>query len=157
MISRKSTQECKINGYTIPANSLLFVNMWSIGRDSKYWTHPSEFEPERFLKPNGDMCNESASVDFKGQHYQLLPFGTGRRSCPGLALAMQELSTTLPAMIQCFEWKVAGSQGEKINGNVAVDMTEWPGLTVPRAHDLVCIPVPRQPDIIQAFIKSGLR
>ncbi|CAK7340796.1 unnamed protein product [Dovyalis caffra] len=117
-----------------------------------YWENPLEFQPERFLKSNGDTVNDTAAVDIRGQHCQLLPFGTGRRSCPGLALAMQELSTTLPAMIQCFEWNLVGPHGEKINGDGAVDMTERPGLTVPRAHDLVCAPVPRQLDIIQHFL-----
>ncbi|KAG5222240.1 cytochrome P450 family protein [Salix suchowensis] len=139
MISRKSIQESKIKGYTIPQDTLLFVNVWSIGRDSRYWKNPLEFEPERFLKPDGDM-------DIKGQHYELLPFGSGRRSCPGIALAMLELPVTVAAMIQCFEWNVVdSSDAVKIKGNAArpVDMTERPGLTAPRFHELVCAPVPR--------------
>ena len=137
MISRKSIQECKINGYTIPANSLLFVNIWAIGRDPKVWKDPFKFQPERFLKSN-EADNSSGLIDVKGFHYQLLPFGTGRRGCPGISLAMQELPTILAAMIQCFDWKVA-----TLNTGGVVDMTERPGLTAPRAQDLECVPVAR--------------
>ncbi|OMO95638.1 Cytochrome P450 [Corchorus olitorius] len=129
MISRKSIQDCKISGYTIPAQSLLFVNIWAMGRDPKVWDEPLKFQPERFLKPND--C-----IDVKGLHYQLLPFGTGRRGCPGISLAMQEVPTTLAAMIQCFDWKLPG-------GAAVVDMAERPGLTAPRAQDLHCVPVAR--------------
>ena len=137
MISRKSIQECKINGCTIPAHSLLFVNIWGIGRDPKVWENPYKFQPERFLKSN-EADNSSGLIDVKGFHYQLLPFGTGRRGCPGISLAMQELPTTLAAMIQCFDWKVA-----TLNTGGVVDMTERPGLTAPRAQDLECVPVAR--------------
>ncbi|KAG5223512.1 cytochrome P450 family protein [Salix suchowensis] len=138
MIARKSIQESKINGYTIPQDTLLFVNIWSIGRDSRYWKNPLEFEPERFLKPDGDMVQPASAMDIKGQHYELLPFV--------IALAMLELPVTLAAMIQCFEWNVVdSSDAVKIKGNAArpVDMTERPGLTAPRFHELVCAPVPR--------------
>ncbi|KAJ9188948.1 hypothetical protein P3X46_000297 [Hevea brasiliensis] len=147
MVARKSIQDCKINGYTIPANTLLFVNMWSIGRDPKYWKNPSLFQPERFLKSNIED-DLSSSIDIRGQHFQFLPFGTGRRSCPGISLAMQSLPTTLAAMIQCFDWKVVNPPGVELNigdHHHVLDMTERPGLTAPRIHDLVCIPVPRLP------------
>ncbi|XP_058004286.1 cytochrome P450 93B16-like [Hevea brasiliensis] len=145
MVARKSIQDCKINGYTIPANTLLFVNMWSIGRDPKYWKNPLQFQPERFLQSNDDD-GLTSSIDIRGQHYLLLPFGTGRRSCPGISLAMQSMPTTLAVMIQCFDWKVVNPPGMEIKtGNSVLDMTERPGLTAPRIRDLVCIPVPRLP------------
>ncbi|XVF30075.1 hypothetical protein REPUB_Repub16aG0025600 [Reevesia pubescens] len=137
MISRKSIEKCKINGYTIPAQSLLFVNIWGIGRDPNVWENPLKYQPERFLKSD-DAGNNSGLIDVKGFHYQLLPFGTGRRGCPGISLAMQELPTTLAAMIQCFDWKFT-----KPNTGGVVDMTERPGLTAPRAQDLECVPVAR--------------
>ncbi|XP_057955719.1 cytochrome P450 93B2-like isoform X2 [Malania oleifera] len=146
LIVRKSLQDSTIAGYTIPANTMLFVNTWSIGRDPNYWDNPSEFRPERFLEPGTEEngFRSGPNVDVKGQHFQLLPFGSGRRGCPGLALAMQELPAVLAALIQCFDWKVVGWGGEKMNGgDAAVDMEERPGMTVPRAHDLVCVPVAR--------------
>ncbi|CAN1283056.1 Licodione synthase [Linum perenne] len=134
MITRKCVQECEIGGYRIPLNSMLFVNMWSIGRNPKYWDNPMEFRPERFL---------DNQVDMKGQHYELLPFGSGRRICAGMALALQELPAALAAVIQCFDFEVVGSGGEIVKGEKPVDMSERPGLTVPKATDLVCVPTAR--------------
>ncbi|KAM7257872.1 hypothetical protein ACFE04_013613 [Oxalis oulophora] len=144
VITRRCTQTCTVNGYTVVEGTLLFVNMWAIGRDPKYWDDPLEFKPERFL-------SDSKNIDLKGQHFELLPFGTGRRICLGTPLAMSETPTTLAAMIQCFDWKVVGLDGKVDDRNV-VDMNERPGLTVPRKHDLVCIPVPRftQSNIIES-------
>ena len=136
MVSRKSIKECNIHGYLIPKDTLLFVNIWSIGRDPKYWENPMDFKPERFLQSNkGDEL-----IDIKGQDFQLLPFGTGRRGCPGISLAMQELPTILAVMIQCFNWRVVNQSGVEMN---VVDMDERPGLTAPRATDLVCVPMAR--------------
>ena len=101
-----------------------------LNRDPKIWKNPLEFQPERFLSQS------NSEIDVKGLHYQILPFGTGRRGCPGLFLAMQELPATLAAMIQCFNFKVTSHDG-------VVDMTERPGLAFPRAHDLVGVPVAR--------------
>lgn len=136
-VARISTEECKIHNYTLPARTLLFVNSWSIGRDPKYWENPLEFQPERFL--DGRL---PTSMDVRGQHFQLLPFGTGRRICPGIPLAMQLVPTTLAALIQCFDWRVMDPNGKEIS---AVDLTELPGLTAPRANELVCVPVARVP------------
>ncbi|KAJ0087334.1 hypothetical protein Patl1_06876 [Pistacia atlantica] len=111
-------------------------------RDPKVWSNPMKFNPERFLKPNESDGLET-NIDVKGFSYQLLPFGTGRRGCPGINLAMQELPTTLAAMIQCFNWKVVNPEGVEIKGNDLVDLSERPGLTAPRAHDLVCVPLAR--------------
>ncbi|KDO42907.1 hypothetical protein CISIN_1g047663mg, partial [Citrus sinensis] len=130
LISRKAVEDCKIGNYVIPKDTVLFVNLWSMGRDPKIWKNPLEFQPERFLSQS------NSEIDVKGLHYQFLPFGTGRRGCPGLSLAMQELPATLAAMIQCFNFKVTSPDG-------VVDMTERPGLASPRAQDLVCVPVAR--------------
>ncbi|KAL2466167.1 Cytochrome [Abeliophyllum distichum] len=101
-------------------------------RDPKHWENPLQFQPERFLNEDGNL---KAQLDVRGQHYHLLPFGSGRRGCPGTSLALQVVQTTLAAMIQCFEWKV--------EGNGTVDMEEGPGLTLPKAHPLICFPVAR--------------
>ncbi|KAL0390168.1 UNVERIFIED_CONTAM: Licodione synthase [Sesamum calycinum] len=130
MLSRKSVSDCVVGGYKIQAKSLLFVNLWSMGRNPKYWESPMEFRPERFLE------KENCAIDIKGQNFELLPFGTGRRGCPGMLLAIQELISIIGTMVQCFDWKLP-------NGSGPVDMTERPGLTAPRAYDLVCRVVPR--------------
>lgn len=135
MIVRESTEECIINGYEIPARTQLFVNVWAIGRDPNHWETPLEFRPERFVISEGER-EKGKAVDVRGQHFHMLPFGSGRRQCPGISLALQLVHTTLGAMIQCFEWRVNG-------GNGSVDMEEGPGITLPRANPLICVPVPR--------------
>ncbi|KAM0027693.1 putative 3,9-dihydroxypterocarpan 6A-monooxygenase [Helianthus debilis subsp. tardiflorus] len=129
MIQRLSTRDCTVGGYHIPANTTTLVNVWSLGRDPAHWESPLEFRPERFV---------GKQLDVRGQHFNLLPFGSGRRMCPGTSLGLLTVHTTLGAMIQCFEWKA----GE--NGNLeSVDMEEGIGVTLPRANPLVCVPVAR--------------
>ncbi|KAF2283395.1 hypothetical protein GH714_003876 [Hevea brasiliensis] len=107
-----------------------------------------KFQPERFLQYSNNEAGLSSPTDVRGQHFQLLPFGTGRRICPGIPLAMQELHMTLAATIQCFDLKVINPSGVKTNGNDVLDMTERPGLATPRAHELVCIPVARMHQVL---------
>ncbi|KAI5560453.1 hypothetical protein POPTR_016G049900v4 [Populus trichocarpa] len=135
LIVRESLEDCTIAGYKIPANTRLFVNIWSLGRDPNHWENPLDFRPQRFT--GEDWSGNSNMMDVRGQHFHLLPFGTGRRSCPGASFALQFVPTTLAALIQCFEWKVGDGECG------TVDMDEGPGLTLPRAHSLVCIPVSR--------------
>ncbi|XP_028777563.1 3,9-dihydroxypterocarpan 6A-monooxygenase-like [Neltuma alba] len=130
MISRQATQECEVNGYVIPEKTSLIVNVWSIGRDPEYWEYPLEFRPERFMNEEGE-----SEMSLKAQNFELLVFGAGRRMCPGVSLATKVVPTTLAAMIQCFQWKLP-HEGD-------VDMEEKPGLGLPRANPLLCIPVPR--------------
>lgn len=83
----------------------------------------------------------SSQIDVRGQHFHLLPFGSGRRACPGTTLAMHVLQTTVAAMVQSFDWKINNSKdGEE---NVCVDMTEGVGLTASRAKPLVCFQIVR--------------
>ncbi|EXC30900.1 Cytochrome P450 93A1 [Morus notabilis] len=134
LIVRESSEKCTINGYDIPEKTQVFVNVWAIGRDPRHWEEPLEFKPERFL---GEEGSRESQLDVRGQHFHLLPFGSGRRGCPGTSLALQVVHTSLASMIQCFEWKLVGGK------NGIVDMEEGPGLTLRRAHPLVCVPVAR--------------
>ncbi|PWA50803.1 hypothetical protein CTI12_AA451430 [Artemisia annua] len=137
MILRTSTEDCTVGGYLIPAQTLVFVNVWALGRDPQNWDDPLEFNPERF---------EGSQVDVRGQHFHMLPFGSGRRMCPGTSLAMQVAQVTLGVMIQCFEWKA-----DK-NGDMAqVDMEEGQGITLPRANPLICVPVARLDSVIPSM------
>ncbi|KAG6533855.1 cytochrome P450 93A3-like [Zingiber officinale] len=129
MIIRRSNRDGKIKGYDVPANTTVFVNMWAIGKDPKQWSEPLEFRPERFTEEGGH------TVDVRGQHFELIPFGSGRRICPGMSLALQLVHSALGAMIQCFDWEVEGGG--------TVDMAEGLGLTLPKAKPLICTPVPR--------------
>ncbi|KAJ6968070.1 hypothetical protein NC653_036113 [Populus alba x Populus x berolinensis] len=125
VILRESSESCTINGYEIPARTRLFVN-----RDPNYWENPLELQPERFLCAGE---NGRSQLDVRGQHFHFLPFGSGRRGCPGTTLALQMVQTGRAAMIQCFDWKVDGT----------VDMQEGTGRTLPRAHPLICVAVAR--------------
>ncbi|WCJ18975.1 cytochrome P450 family 705 subfamily A polypeptide 25 [Euphorbia peplus] len=130
LFTRESTQDCTIGGYTIPAKTRLLVNVYTIGRDPGFWEKPIEFIPERFMS-----SEEKNQIDVRGQYYQFLPFGSGRRGCPGISLALQVIQTTLASMIQCFDWKVK---------NNLVDMTEAAGITLLMAKPLICVPVVRE-------------
>lgn len=133
LIPRESSKRDMVCGYDIPAKTRLFVNIWAIGRDPKLWESPLEFKPERFMGQEG---NGLSQLDVRGQHYQLIPFGSGRRGCPGSSLALPIVHVNLAALIQCFEWKVD-------DGREKVDMEETPGLTVRRAHPIIYAPVPK--------------
>ncbi|RDX95837.1 Licodione synthase, partial [Mucuna pruriens] len=145
MVTRRCVADCNIENYVIPENTLLFVNIWSIGRNPDYWENPLEFRPERFLKVGAEEGGDSTGlIDVRGQHFQLLPFGSGRRMCPGVSLAMQEVPALLGAIIQCFDFQVSDSNGKVLKGDsVVIDVSERPGLTAPRAHDLICVPLQR--------------
>ncbi|WVZ03090.1 hypothetical protein V8G54_023896 [Vigna mungo] len=138
MIMRKGIKDCVVNGNMIPKGSIVCLNIWAMGRDPSIWEKPLEFKPERFVE------GEGKDLDLKGHHFELLPFGSGRRGCPGMPLAMRELPTIIGTLVQCFEWKMFGSEGEILeHGRGKINMDERPGLTAPRANDLVCIPVAR--------------
>lgn len=131
LIFRESTEQCSIGGYDIPEKTRVMINVWSIGRDPKYWENPLEFRPERFL------MKENA-LDVRGQHYKLLPFGSGRRGCPGASLALNIFHTTLAALIQCFEFEC-----KNVNNGTKLDMEEGHSIDLQRAHPLICVPKQR--------------
>ncbi|XXG56588.1 hypothetical protein AAC387_Pa03g3964 [Persea americana] len=136
LIIRKSSDHCKISGYDIPSDTRVFINVWAIGRVPHHWDDPLEFRPERFMPSDK---GDSSQIDIRGQHFHFLPFGSGRRACPGITLAMQVVQTTIAAMVHSFEWNIASEDG---GGNICVDMTEGTaGITVPRAKPLVCFPI----------------
>ena len=135
MIMRKGMEDCVVDGNMIPKGSMVCVNIWAMARDPKIWETPLEFRPERFL--------ENKDIDMKGHQFELLPFGSGRRGCPGMPLALRQLPTVIGALAQCFEWKMLDSESKILDHGKKIDMDERPGLTAPRANDLICIPVAR--------------
>jgi len=92
-------EDCKIDGYDILKGTTVLVNSWSIGRDPQYWDEPEEFKPERFLGKN-------ANIDVKGQNFEFLPFGSGRRRCPGYRLGLKVVTSTLANLLHGFVWKL---------------------------------------------------
>nr|GFB01901.1 cytochrome P450 93A3-like [Tanacetum cinerariifolium] len=150
LIPRRSTNDCTVAGYYIPAKTNIYVNVWALGRDPNYWNNPLEFQPERFIESRLDVRGQhfhmlpfESRLDVRGQHFHMLPFGSGRRICPGTSLALQVVQATLGAMIQCFDWK-AGKDGNLPR----VDMEEGLSFTLSRANPLVCVPVTRLDPIL---------
>ncbi|GMH01447.1 hypothetical protein Nepgr_003286 [Nepenthes gracilis] len=121
LIPHMSSQDCVVAGFHVPRGTMLFANVWAIHRDPNLWENPTDFMPERFQSRDVD-----ASRDFK-----FLPFGTGRRACPGMGLANRVVGLVLASLIQCFEW-------ERISEE-KVDMTEGGGLNMPKSKPLEAI------------------
>jgi len=97
LMQRESRENCTISGYNIPAKTILYVNAWAIQRDPNVWKNPEEFYPERFLE---------SSINFNGQDFDLIPFGAGRRICPGMPMAVASLELILANLLYSFDWKL---------------------------------------------------
>ncbi|KAB1224979.1 hypothetical protein CJ030_MR1G013965 [Morella rubra] len=127
--TRSSRQDCKIDGFDIPKETMIFINLYAIMRDPNTWENPNEFWPERFLISSS---KEQENVE---EAFNFLPFGAGRRACAGGKLGLTILHRTVAAMVQCFDWKVGGDQDAKVNMEVAK------GVFMHVAHPLLCLPV----------------
>nr|AJD25185.1 cytochrome P450 CYP76S7 [Salvia miltiorrhiza] len=127
LVPHKAKSDVEINGYIVPKNAQILVNVWASGRDPSFWENANEFMPERFL-------NENDGVDFKGQDFELIPFGTGRRICPGLPLANRMVHQMLATFVGDFEWRLESMKPQEI------DMNEKFGLTLQKVVPLQAIP-----------------
>ncbi|MCD7458692.1 hypothetical protein HAX54_038908 [Datura stramonium] len=131
MLPRECREEVDINGYTIPLKTKVIVNVWAIGRDPNYWDNAESFKPERF---------EQSSVDFTGNNFEYLPFGSGRRICPGISFGLANIYWPLAKLLYHFDWKLpAGIDPSDL------DMTESDGASCFRKSDLYLIATPYQP------------
>ena len=104
LLPRERRENCKIVGYDIPIKTQVVVNAWAIGRDPNYWYDADKFIPERFQ----GNCN----VDFRGTNFEFIPFGAGRRMCPGYNLAIFHLEYFVANLIWNFKWKSSSSNGD---------------------------------------------
>ncbi|CAO2210926.1 unnamed protein product [Urochloa humidicola] len=130
LVPHESTAPAVVQGYEIPAGTVLFVNAWAVGRDPAAWDAPEEFRPERFVAGGG-----GALVDFRGADYQLIPFGAGRRICPGISFALPVLELALVGLLRHFDWELPAGMSP-----AELDMGEAPGLTTPPRVPLVLVP-----------------
>lgn len=114
LIPHESSEECTVGGFWVPRGTMLLVDVKAIQNDPKFWKDPEMFKPERFEEGNVGLA--------------WMPFGSGRRKCPGGGLAMRVVVLALGALIQCFNWSRIGEE--------MVDMSEGHGLFSPKAVSL---------------------
>lgn len=141
LIIRECAEDCMVNGSLVKAKTRVLVNVYAIMRDPELWANPDEFMPERFLESSGEKIGEH-QMEFKGQNFRYLPFGSGRRGCPGASLAMLVMHAAVGALVQCFDWKV--KDGEKI------DLSTGSGFAAEMATPLACYPIPH----LKLFVAS---
>ncbi|KAJ1266783.1 hypothetical protein BS78_07G004800 [Paspalum vaginatum] len=130
LIPHLSMADCVVHGYSIPSGTRVIVNAWAIGRDPGSWEKPVEFMPERFMDGGS-----AAGVDFRGNHFRFLPFGAGRRICPGINFGVATVEIMLANLMYCFDWQLPVGIEEK-----DVDMTEVYGLTMHPKETLMLVP-----------------
>ncbi|KAH7865335.1 hypothetical protein Vadar_005309 [Vaccinium darrowii] len=131
LVPRESSRSAKLGGYDIPQKTRVFINVWAIQRDPNYWDNPEEFLPERFA---------DNPIDFRGQDFQFIPFGAGRRGCPGISFGVMELEGVLANLLYWFDWKLP--IGEELED---FEMSEVFGLVVHKKIELQLVPVMYSP------------
>ncbi|KAL3613437.1 hypothetical protein CASFOL_042700 [Castilleja foliolosa] len=129
LIPHESMEDCVIDGFHIPKKSRILVNTWAIGRDPNVWPDPETFSPERFI---------GSHIDLRGQDFHYLPFGSGRRSCPGLQLGLTVVKMLVAQLVHCFNWELPNGM---LPGDL--DMSEHFGLVTARMEHLMAIPTYR--------------
>ncbi|KAK9198137.1 hypothetical protein WN944_013320 [Citrus x changshan-huyou] len=97
LVPRETTEDCRVGEYEIPSGTRVLINAKAIATDPEHWEHPFEFQPERFL---------NSSIDLKGNNFELIPFGVGRRGCPGMNFAMPLIELALANLLHRFDWKL---------------------------------------------------
>ncbi|XP_027061898.1 tabersonine 6,7-epoxidase-like [Coffea arabica] len=128
LLPRECGEECKINGYDIPAKAQIIVNAWAISRDPLYWSEAEKFNPSRFL---------DSEIDYKGNNFEYIPFGAGRRICPGISYSQAVVQLVLAQLLFHFDWKLPGDLKPE-----ELDMADNLGVTIRRKNDLHLIPIP---------------
>ncbi|KAF5182400.1 Cytochrome p450 [Thalictrum thalictroides] len=124
LIPGQSSTITNVKGYHIPAKTRVLINVWSVHRDPKEWEKPDEFIPERFL---------NNPIDFKGQDFKYIPFGSGRRGCPGISFGMAIVEIAIANLLYWFDWKTPGGED--------LDMREGFGVTVNKKIPLELVPI----------------
>nr|XP_043637203.1 cytochrome P450 Tp4149-like [Erigeron canadensis] len=129
LVQRETTQDVNIMGYDIPAGTPVVINAWAIAREPSVWEEPNEFKPERFL---------NNPVDYRGLHYEFIPFGAGRRGCPGIEFAIAVNELAIANLV--YKYDLALPNG---NGAEELDMTEMSGISVRKKSPLLVVATPR--------------
>jgi len=122
LIPHKCDEIVNILGFDVPKNAQILVNVWAMGRDPTVWENPNMFMPQRFLE-----CD----INYKGKNFELIPFGAGKRICPGLPLAHRVVHLIVASLLRNFEWTLADGLKPK-----DMNMEEQFGLTLKRVQPL---------------------
>ncbi|XP_042496917.1 cytochrome P450 CYP82D47-like [Macadamia integrifolia] len=130
LVPHEAQEDCSLSGFKVPKGTRVLVNVWKIHRDPHMWSKPLEFQPERFLTSHAD-------VDVRGKSFDLIPFGSGRRSCPGIMFALQTLNMMVARLLHGFNLQTPS--------DLPVDMTEGISLTLPKEFPLEVLLSPRLP------------
>ena len=125
LLPRESMRDTQVMGYDIAARTQVLINAWTIGRDPSFWARPDEFWPERFM---------DSLVDFRGHDFEFIPFGAGRRGCPGIQFAMSVDELALANLVGNFDFSLP--VGEEL------DMSEAAGLAVHKRTALLAVVTP---------------
>ncbi|XP_050209956.1 desmethyl-deoxy-podophyllotoxin synthase-like [Mercurialis annua] len=130
LAAREAREQCQISGYDIPAKTRVFVNVWALGRDPNHWFEPEKFLPERFV---------DSPINYKGGDFEYLPFGSGRRICPGSLFGLVNVELILANLLYHFDWKLPGDKKKE-----DLDMDEEFTTVARRKNSLYIIPIPYQ-------------
>lgn len=141
-VPHESMEDCVVAGYHIPAGTRLWVNLYKLQRDPHVWENPNEFRPERFL-------TTQKNFDVKGQSPQLIPFGAGRRICPGMSFALQVMHLSFARLLHEFE---IGRPSEE-----PLDMEEIAALNITKKIPLEVVLTPRLSSVNDSVINHGTK
>ena len=143
LVPHHAREDTVVAGYDVPAGARVLVNVWAIARDPASWPDaPDAFRPERFL-----AGGSAEGMDVHGTHFQLLPFGSGRRMCPAHNLVMKEVVAALANLVHGFSWRLPDGVAPE-----EMSMEEFFGLNVSRKEPLVAIAEPRLPAHLYAAV-----
>nr|ABC59086.1 cytochrome P450 monooxygenase CYP98A37 [Medicago truncatula] len=142
MLPHRANTNVKIGGYDIPKGSNVHVNVWAVARDPAVWKDATEFRPERFLEED---------VDMKGHDFRLLPFGAGRRVCPGAQLGINMVTSMLGHLLHHFCW----APPEGVNP-AEIDMAENPGMVTYMRTPLQVVASPRLPSELYKRVTADI-
>ncbi|KAJ4982434.1 hypothetical protein NE237_033271 [Protea cynaroides] len=131
LVPHRSSADCTVGGYTVPKGSTVFINVWKMHRDPNEWENPSDFIPERFLA-------DSDNHDYKGNNFNYLPFGSGRRICVGIPLATKMALYVVASLLHSFEWEMLR--------NEQLELLDKYRILAKIATPLVITPTPRLPN-----------
>lgn len=113
LLPRNALEDTKFMGYHIPKDTQVYVNVWAIGRDPESWDEPLCFKPERFM---------GSDIEFKGQNFELLPFGSGRRICVGISLAQRVVHLALASLLNTFDWNLVPGEALDMSDRIGVSL-----------------------------------